>query len=175
MTTQTVNIALSGVISAWEATKPGDTTKTEIQRWLVEDMKPAIDVARLALAEPNEDESACPECGKPIAECEAGFLDQANTTVSDERLIAELRKDADILVAHAKKLPIWPGDNDYEDAAARIRLAADLLSARRATADVTEALRTKLEYMVKSYDALDDYDNGWRDACSEILAGLQKP
>jgi len=63
--------------------------------------------------------------------------------------------------------------------AQRVRSAIDAkikqLSARRATADVTEALRTKLEYMVKSYDALDDYDNGWRDACSEILAWLQKP
>ena len=34
------------LIDAWEATKPGHTTGEELQRWLVEDMKPAIDAAR---------------------------------------------------------------------------------------------------------------------------------
>jgi hypothetical protein len=47
--------ALRGVISAWEATKPGETTPREIHRWLVEDMKPAIDQARAALvSEPSQ-------------------------------------------------------------------------------------------------------------------------
>lgn len=41
--------ALRGVIAAWEATKAGETTPREIQRWLVEDMKPAIDEARSAV------------------------------------------------------------------------------------------------------------------------------
>jgi len=41
--------ALEGMVAAWEATKSGNTTVREIQRWLVEDMKPAIDKARAAL------------------------------------------------------------------------------------------------------------------------------
>lgn len=52
--------ALRNIIRAWEATKPGNTTAREIQRWLVEDMKPAIDAARSALL----DDAAvkCEEC-----------------------------------------------------------------------------------------------------------------
>jgi hypothetical protein len=46
--------ALQAVVSAWEATKAGDTTVPEIQRWLIEDMKPAIDAARRILASPAE-------------------------------------------------------------------------------------------------------------------------
>jgi len=45
-----VREALRNVIMAWEATKPGNTTTREIQRWLVEDMKPAVDAARAALS-----------------------------------------------------------------------------------------------------------------------------
>jgi hypothetical protein len=42
--------ALQNLVTAWEATMPGDTTVAEIQRWLVDDMKPAIDDARAALS-----------------------------------------------------------------------------------------------------------------------------
>ncbi|MER9665493.1 hypothetical protein [Mesorhizobium sp. M0203] len=42
--------ALRNVVTAWEATKSGKTSVREIQRWLVEDMKPAIDAARRSLA-----------------------------------------------------------------------------------------------------------------------------
>ena len=41
--------ALLNVISAWESTKPGQTTVQEIKRWLIDDMKPAIDAARNVL------------------------------------------------------------------------------------------------------------------------------
>lgn len=41
--------ALEQVVKAWEATKPGNTSVREIQRWLIEDMKPAIDDARKVL------------------------------------------------------------------------------------------------------------------------------
>jgi hypothetical protein len=41
--------ALSKIIDAWENTKPGKTSTDEIQRWLIEDMKPAIDNARKIL------------------------------------------------------------------------------------------------------------------------------
>ncbi|TPM39627.1 hypothetical protein [Mesorhizobium sp. B2-3-4] len=53
--TMNVNDALQNVVRAWEATKSGETSVSEIQRWLVEDMKPAIDAARTAL-------SASPVC-----------------------------------------------------------------------------------------------------------------
>jgi len=42
--------ALSAVVTAWESTPSGYTTGREIQRWIVEDMKPAIDGARDVLA-----------------------------------------------------------------------------------------------------------------------------
>lgn len=43
--------ALEKIIKAWENTKAGNTTVKEIQRWLIEDMKPAIDAGRAALAQ----------------------------------------------------------------------------------------------------------------------------
>lgn len=46
--------ALVNLVAAWESTEPGTTTKGEIQRWLVEDMKPAIDFAREALKAAQE-------------------------------------------------------------------------------------------------------------------------
>jgi hypothetical protein len=49
-----VTEALRNIVKAWEATKPGETTRSEIQRWLIEDMKPAIDEARAALQQPVE-------------------------------------------------------------------------------------------------------------------------
>jgi hypothetical protein len=48
----TVEEALRNVIKAWENTKPGNTTRTEIQRWLSEDMTPAIKQARMTLGLP---------------------------------------------------------------------------------------------------------------------------
>ncbi|WP_341989801.1 hypothetical protein [Azorhizobium sp. AG788] len=42
--------ALRAVVAAWENTKSGQTNRAEIQRWLIEDMKPAIDAARSVLA-----------------------------------------------------------------------------------------------------------------------------
>jgi hypothetical protein len=50
MSTISSDDCLRRVIAAWEATKPGDTTVREIQRWLIEDMKPAIDEARELLS-----------------------------------------------------------------------------------------------------------------------------
>lgn len=47
--------ALRNLVTAWEATKSGKTSVREIQRWLVEDMKPAIDAARRALAASHAD------------------------------------------------------------------------------------------------------------------------
>lgn len=46
--------ALRCVVDAWEATKSGETSVSEIQRWLVDDMKPAIDRARSALSQPAQ-------------------------------------------------------------------------------------------------------------------------
>jgi len=42
--------ALQAVVAAWENTKSGQTNRSEIQRWLIEDMKPAIDAARSVIA-----------------------------------------------------------------------------------------------------------------------------
>lgn len=47
--------ALHKIIKAWENTKSGTTTVKEIQRWLIEDMKPAIDAGRAALAQGGGD------------------------------------------------------------------------------------------------------------------------
>lgn len=42
--------AIKNIVKAWESTKSGNTSVKEIQRWLVEDMKPAIDLARKVIA-----------------------------------------------------------------------------------------------------------------------------
>lgn len=46
--------ALQKIIKAWENTKAGNTTVKEINRWLIEDMKPAIDAGRAVLAQDKE-------------------------------------------------------------------------------------------------------------------------
>lgn len=45
-----VTEALRNLISAWEKLPPGNYRPHEVQRWLKEDMKPAVDEARAALA-----------------------------------------------------------------------------------------------------------------------------
>jgi hypothetical protein len=42
------------IIAAWERPGSGQLTGAKIQRWLIEDMKPAIDVARKYLADVAE-------------------------------------------------------------------------------------------------------------------------
>lgn len=52
MTADPVREALAGVVSAWETLSGGHHSVRAVQKWLVEQMKPAIDNARLALSAP---------------------------------------------------------------------------------------------------------------------------
>lgn len=100
-----VREALEGLITAWEATKAGNTTKDEIQRWLIEDMKPAVDHARAVLA-----------ASSPLTDAARDVLLERHRQVNSEGWTPEhddQRSNKEMAYAAACYLgPIWPHESD---------------------------------------------------------------